>query len=64
MKLVKLVFTDGKWQSVSADCELNENNELCVVFDSGVDDSIVFSLTVEQLEELGNGLLSHAKQFK
>lgn len=64
MKLVKLVFTDGKWQSVSADCGLNENNELCVVFDLGIDDSIVFSLTVEQLEELGNGLLSHAKQFK
>lgn len=64
MRWMKFLFSDGNWQTVSADCELTSNGEINVVFDLAIDDSIVFSLTPDQLEELGRELIEHAQDVR
>ena len=36
MRWMKFLFSDGNWQTVSADCELTDNGEINVVFDLAI----------------------------
>ena len=63
MNGMKLLFTDGEWQEVFVS-ENPKDDNLSIVFNLKIDDSIQFYLTIEEVEELCNSLMKHIEQFK
>ena len=62
MNGMRVLFTDGEWQEVFVS-ENPKDDNLSIVFNLKIDDSIQFDLTVEQIKELCDSLMKHVEQF-